>query len=80
MIKTEWKQEQKVLLVRSSIDRWIIRSIQFPNLAWSGTYWVEHKEGIGFDVTIRGFGTIKAATAYALSYGFVVVGIEQNVG
>ena len=45
--------------------RWILVNPENPQLAWSGSQWVPHSNGVAADLAvIRSFGTLEELSAY----------------
>jgi len=56
---------RSIAIKKTAFGRWIIISLISPNLAWSGSRWEPHKEGIPTGkVQISNFGTREEAEEY----------------
>jgi hypothetical protein len=56
----------------NALHRWFLASASAPFLAWSGSSWETHKNGIGVRVQILSRETQEEAIALARTYGLVV--------
>lgn len=51
--------------VESILGRWYLVLSEDPSLAWSGSRWVFHSDGLGLEVQVSNFDTKEDAEAYA---------------
>ena len=70
--------KDQVTIVETPLKRWIIQLKKDETLAWSGSRWSKHVDGVGVTFQICNFANIVEAAQFALNQGFKVVDIEQS--
>lgn len=62
-----------VMIIEGVLGRWVIVSAANPTLAWTGSRWAGHNQGVPtHDIQISNFGTRSVAEKEAGSRGFVI--------
>lgn len=55
----------RYVIKQGQLDRWYIESARDPDLAWSGSHWVDHEAGVGLRTHLSLFPSREEAEQYA---------------
>lgn len=66
-------ERREAKLVKGILDRWILVHPHYPDMAWSGSRWVPHDQGLPMAyVQVSNFTDEQAAKEYASDHGLVI--------
>jgi hypothetical protein len=60
-----------VYIATDLFNRYFIVCAEDTNMAWTGSAWIEHVNGVGLMVQVSNFATLDAAVEYAIMNGFI---------